>query len=105
MRTLDEIVAAVRSNETYTEDELVYAVVAFDVLLSQLALDQDATRLQHWMAAAVRDPREYVGEANDPANSVAVDWYRSMHNVKPEACNCGEVPKFIECPYHPGEDE
>lgn len=29
MRTLDEIVAAVRSNETYTEDELVYAVAAF----------------------------------------------------------------------------
>lgn len=105
MRTLDEIVAAVRSNENYTEDELIYSIVAFDVLLSQLALDQDATRLQRWMAAATQSPKDYAGRANDPANPEAANWYRAMHGVRPEACNCDQVPAYLECPYHPGEDE
>jgi len=93
MRTLDEIVAAVRSNENYTEDELVYAVVAFDVLLSQLALDQDVTRLQHWMAAATQSPKDYAGEANDPNNPEAANWYKAMHGAgafRCADCNCQE---------------
>lgn len=82
MRTLDGIVSAVRTNETYTEDELVYAVVAFDVLLAQLDLSQDHERLLRWMTAATMDPREYAGEANDPANQEAVRWYKAMHDVE-----------------------
>ena len=92
MRTLDEIVAAVRSNETYTEDELVYAVVAFDVLLSQLKLDEDPQRLQHWMVAAINSPKEYAGPYNDPANPEVEEWYKAMHNVTahPHDCFCVE---------------
>lgn len=88
MRTLDEIVAAVRSNETYTEDELVYAVVAFDVLLHQLDLLGDAPRLQRYFIAAEADPRKFIGEANDPQNPEAVAWYKAMHSVQlPEGEN------------------
>lgn len=100
MRTLDEIVAAVRSNETYTEDELVYAVVAFDVLLHQLDLPNDTTRLQKYFIAAESSPREFIGEANDPANQEAVAWYKAMHTL-PTGCNCNQVEHNIECDLHP----
>lgn len=89
MKTLDEIVSAVRSNELCTAEELTYAVVAFDVLLAQLELDQNAVQLQHWMAAATQDPRLYAGEANDPANPETVAWYRAMHNAGVFACSDG----------------
>jgi len=98
MRTLDEIVAAVRSSETCTEDELVYAVVAFDVLLSQLKLDEDPQRLQHWMAAAINSPKEYAGPCNDPANPQAVAWYKAMHGAgafRCADCDCKE-PENID---------
>lgn len=91
MRTLDEIVAAIRSGRPYTKEEAAYTVVAFDVLLAQLALDQDAPRLQHWMSAATQSPKEYIGPANDPANPDATSWYISMHDAgvfKCPDCNC-----------------
>lgn len=82
MRTLDEIVASARLNELLDPDEARYAIVAFDVLLAQLNLDQDAERLKEWMVAATNSPQEYVGEANDPQNPDAVAWYRAMHGVQ-----------------------
>lgn len=82
MRTLDEIVAAARLNEELDADDARYAIVAFDVLLSQLNLDQDAERLKEWMVAATNSPQEYAGEANDPQNPDAVAWYRAMHGVQ-----------------------
>lgn len=81
MRSLDGIVAAARLNEPLEPDEARYAIVAFDVLLAQLNLDQDATRLKEWMVAATASPKEYVGKANDPAEPDAVAWYRAMHSV------------------------
>ena len=82
MRTLDEIVASARLNEPLDPDEARYAIVAFDVLLAQLNLDQDAERLKEWMVAATNSPQEYAGEANDPQNPDAVAWYRAMHGVQ-----------------------
>ena len=81
MRTLDAIVAATRSAEPVTEEELRYAVVAFDVLLYSLDLPADYKRLQQWFVAAEADPQKYIGKANDPADEEAVAWYRAMHNV------------------------
>jgi len=81
MRTLDEIVAATRSAETVTKEELRCAVVAFDVLLYSLDLPADYKRLQQWFAAAEADPRKYIGKANDPHDEEAVAWYRAMHNA------------------------
>lgn len=102
MRTLDQIVAAIRSDTPYTEEEARYAVVAFDVLLSRLSLDQDVARLQEWMTAAILSPRVYAGQANDPENPEAVAWYRAMHSVtaRPPECTCGEAADFIEYPLH-----
>lgn len=93
MRTLDEIVASARLNEPLDPDEARYAIVAFDVLLAQLNLDQDAERLKEWMVAATNSPQEYAGEANDPQNPDAVAWYRAMHGVQvPTESPQGELP-------------
>ena len=81
MRTLEEIVGAARTNEELTAEESRYAIVAFDVLLAQMALEHDAVRLKKWFIAAESDPRVFVGEANDPQNAEAVAWYRAMIGV------------------------
>lgn len=81
MRTLDAIVAATRSAEPVTEEELRYAVVAFDVLLYSLDLPADYKRLQQWFVAAEADPQKYIGKDNDPADEEAATWYRIMHNA------------------------
>lgn len=80
-RTLDDIVAAVRSGQALPYDELRLAVVAFDVLLHQLDLPRDPVRLQAYFVAAESVPAEYIGEANDPDNAEAVAWYKAMHNA------------------------
>lgn len=95
MRKLSEIVTAVRLGDPVETSELVYAVVAFDVLLAQLDLPNDVVRLQKYMQAAVSDPRVYVSPENDPAEPVAVEWYRTFMNIKaPRLCaNCDcELP-------------
>lgn len=81
--TLDEIVAAVRTNELVTIRDMRYAIVAFDVLMSQLHVDRNVEQLAEFFKAASTPPREYAGEANDPGNPEAVEWYRAMHAVKP----------------------
>ena len=104
MRPLHAIVAAIRSGQEVNPEELRYAVVAFDVLLYQLDLPNDPERLQHYFTAAESDPREYIGEANDPDNPDAVAWYKAMSSIEapksaPE-CTCGQVPHWMECPLH-----
>lgn len=81
MRTLNEITAAVRQGEPVTEEELRYAVVVYDVLVAQLELPNNPQQLLHYFQAAESDPREYVGEANDPAFAGAREWYAAMHNA------------------------
>lgn len=81
MRTLSEITAAVRQGDPTTAEELRYAVVAYDVLVAQLELPNDPAKLYHYFQAADNDPREYIGEANDPAFAGAREWYRAMHGV------------------------
>lgn len=88
MRTLDEIVAAARLNEPLDLGEARYAITAFDVLLAQLDLDQDVARLQKWITAATMPPRDYIGEANDPREPEAVEWYRAMHGVTAAVPSC-----------------
>lgn len=91
MRTLSEITAAVRQAEPVTEEELRYAVVAYDVMVAQMELPNDPARLYHYFQAADNDPRAYIGQANDPAFAGAREWYRAMHGAgqKAEVCpNC-----------------
>lgn len=83
MKTLDEIVADARLNKILDLSEARLAIVAFDVLISQLHLEQQPVQLQEWMAAAITPPDKYVGEANSPYNPEAVEWYRAMHGVQP----------------------
>lgn len=84
MRTLSEITAAVRQAEPVTEEELRYAVVAYDVMVAQMELPNDPARLYHYFQAADNDPRAYIGEANDPAFAGAREWYRAMHGAGEE---------------------
>lgn len=81
MRTLDEIITTARLNRDLDCEEARYAIVALDVLLSQLQLDGDVARFQKWQAAASLSPKDYVGSANDPQNPAAVAWYRAMHRL------------------------
>lgn len=81
MKTLDEIVDAVRRGDEVEHDELRLAVVAFDVLLANLDLPQDHARLSKYMLAAGLPPRRYVGKANDPDQPEAVEWYVRMKAV------------------------
>lgn len=82
MRSLGDIVSAVRSGEPVDFDELRLAVVAFDVLLAQQGLQQHPAALQAYFEAAQLDPREYVGVNNDPDNEGAAVWYRAMLSVR-----------------------
>ena len=79
--TLSEIVAAVRTNEPVTGRDMRYAIVAFDVLMSQLKVDQHIEQLQEYFKAAEMPPREYVGTANDFENTEAVEWFKAMQGV------------------------
>ena len=79
--TLNEIVAAVRTNELVTGRDMRYAIVAFDVLMSQLHIDQHVEQLQEYFKAAEAPPREYAGHMNDPENPEAVEWYKAMQGV------------------------
>lgn len=79
--TLSEIVAAVRTNELVTGRDMRYAIVAFDVLMSQLKVDQNVTQLQEYFKAATTPPREYAGHMNDPENPEAVEWFKAMQGV------------------------
>jgi len=81
MRTLDEIVKAIRSGLPYTEEETRYAVVAYDVLIAQIYLDRNPVQLAEFFRAAETSPIEYVGWVNDPENPEAREWYVAMNNV------------------------
>lgn len=78
MRTLDQITAAARLDEYASHVELQYAVAAYDVLLAALDLPSDPMRLAAYVSALQQSPRAYVGDANDPENPKAREWYRAM---------------------------
>jgi len=81
MRTLQQITDATRRNEEATEEELRFAVCAYDVLLAQLELEQDPKQLQKFFIAAEADPRAYIGPTNNPLNAEARDWHKAFINV------------------------
>ena len=94
MRTLSQITAAVRQGDPATGDELRYAVVAYDVMVAQMELPNDPARLFHYFQAADNDPREYIGQANDPAFPGARQWYAAMHGAGNEKKT---LDKFKTC--------
>ncbi len=83
MRTLTEITNAVRRGQDVTEEELRYAVVAYDVLIAKLHITQDKQMVEEFFKASEGDPREYIGWVNDPANPEAVDWHTNHVNIEP----------------------
>jgi len=98
MRTLDDIIAAVRVNETYTEDEARYAIVALDVLLFQMDFTTDTVRMAEYFKAATSDPKKYAGWVNDPENPEFLAWRKAFDKVddwrrEPEEDDI-EVPPF-----------
>jgi hypothetical protein len=93
MRPLNQITAAIRSGQPFTEEEARYAVVAYDVLIARLSVDLDPVRLAEYFKAAESSPAEYVGWKNDPQNADAIEWYRAMGRVG-EKCpdvGCGKL--------------
>lgn len=83
MRTLDEITTAVRRQDVITHEELIYAVCAYDVLMSKLEVEKNPVLLQEYFIAADSSPKKYIGWANDPINPEARAWHTAMI-IKPE---------------------
>lgn len=81
MRTLNDVVAAVRLGQATTEEELRTAVVAFDVLLYALDLPNDPERLRAYFKAAEMDMLEFIGPNNDPNSEEQRKWYAAMQRV------------------------
>ena len=81
MRSLSQITSALRSGEPVEVEELRAAVVAYDVLLSQLDLPSDARRLGYYFQAAECDPEIYAGETNALSSEAAQAWYKAMLSV------------------------
>jgi len=52
MKTLTEITNAVRRDQEVTEDELRYAVVAYDVLIAKFNIPQDRQMMEEFFKAA-----------------------------------------------------
>lgn len=96
MRTLSEITAAVRQGDPVTGDELRYAVVAYDVMVAQMELPNGPARPGRSTTSRRRTttPREYIGQANDPAFPDARQWYAAMRGAGNEKKT---LDKFKTC--------
>lgn len=81
MKNLADITTAARSNDKPTYEELLYAVVAYDVMLSGFSVEEQPILLQKYFEAGAMDPKEYIGWVNDPGNPEAIEWYQAFINV------------------------
>ena len=81
MRTLQEITDAARRNEKPTYDELLYTVVAYDVMLAQFQVGNYPVLLEKFFIAVEADPKEYIGSVNDPKNPECNAWHKAFVNV------------------------
>lgn len=81
MRTLAQITDAARRGENVSHGELLYAVVAYDVLLARFEVEKHPVQLAEFFKAAEQCPRVYVGVANDPAEQGAREWHAAMLSV------------------------
>lgn len=81
MRTLQDITDAARVNGVATDEELRLAIVAYDVLLARLGLENDPKQLEKYLRAVDSFPRAYIGTANDPNNEAAREWHRAFINA------------------------
>lgn len=82
MRKLVEITDDVRRSLPVDEDELRYALCAYDVLLANLNLDKQPDLMAEFFRAAESDPKVYIGWENDPTNPGVVAWHQAMINVE-----------------------
>ena len=83
MRTLNEITSACRRGEPVTEEELRYAVCAYDVMVAQFEIENHAVLLEKYFVAAEMDVKEYVGPNNDPNDPEVQKWHRAFAKVNP----------------------
>ncbi len=81
MRKLHEITSAVRLGQSAEHKELIYAVIAYDVLMAQMQVSANAAQLQKFFVAAELPPLEYIGPENDPMNPEALSWYRAFMSL------------------------
>lgn len=81
MRTLTEITDAARRGKAVSHGELLYAVVAYDVLLSRFQVEKYPVLLAEFFKAAELDPKTYIGPANDPAEQEAREWHETFINL------------------------
>lgn len=81
MRPLKEIITDARTGGDTYYDEVLYALVAYDVMLAGFDLENDPDRLQQYLTVLDADPEKFVGPANDPKNPEAVRHYKAFDNI------------------------
>ena len=79
-KTLNQIVESARIGEPLTNNELRFAVCAFDVLLAQLDISQNPEQLASYFVAAELPPEAYLGENNHPDSAAFREWYTAFKN-------------------------
>ena len=79
--TLTEITEVVRRGEPVSIDQMRYAICAYDVLLANLKVNENATLLEKFFIAAEMEPKKYIGWDNDPDNPDFVAWHKAFINV------------------------
>ncbi len=82
--TLTEITNAVRRGEPVSVDQMRYAICAYDVLLADMKISENATLLEKFFIAAEMEPKEYIGGDNDPDNPEFVAWHKAFINITGE---------------------
>jgi len=90
-KTLTEVTEAARLGEPLTNDELRFAVCAYDVLIAQFKVERYVDQLQEFFVAGEAVPEEYLTPANHPDNPDFVTWYRTFLNLEVEP-NASEKP-------------
>lgn len=81
--TLGDVTVKVRSGEVVTPREMRMAIAAYDVLTSHVSLHTDMVRLQEYFRATTVPMDQYLGEANDPDDPGAQEWFKVFSKIQP----------------------
>lgn len=81
-RTLDQITTAARQGLPASVDELRLAVCAYDVLMANLKVVENAVQLAEYFKAADTVPEIYLGPNNDPREPGVKEWHEAFINIE-----------------------
>ena len=105
MRTLDEIIDAIKANQSVTHEEAIYSVLVLATVVNSLSMDivhilckwsderKELYKTQKTMysLALNKSPKEFLGWSNDPQNPEYQRFHKIARKLVNRAIN-GELP-------------